>query len=228
MSKFRLNKLSLDTSARIAGVRAYLDLIQQGIPEIENKERERLIQLSLAEGWDEADYDVSRQIIDERFTHWIPRFSAYSAIILLYSVLEVQLIACAQVVGTKHQTPFAVTDLRGRGLTPSILFIERLAGHKVFDQPEWTVMSDLQNLRNILVHRIGVRGELDRHHTQADHLAKKYAGKIEFSEDSSWMYGEAALSLDLCFEFVDGVERFFFSLFQALGLPTKGVETITE
>lgn len=226
MPKFRLNPLAMDTFGRLAGIRAYLDLLDKEMSAIEAKEREHLQETAETQGWDYSDYDVERQVLDERFGHWIPRFSAYSAIILLYTIVEVQLVDCAAALAKRTESPFSIGDLRGRGIETAILFIERLAKHDVKAQDEWQYITDLRTLRNLIVHRIGTRGQTDAHQHEADRLAARYSGQLEFPK-TDWSYREGFVSMSLCRTFVDKVEAFYTTLFRALNLPEKGVEVIT-
>jgi hypothetical protein len=228
MPTYRINPLALDTFGRLAGVRAYLDLVDTAMPQIEFQERERLKEFAEDHGWEAGDYFTEDQVLDERFRHWVPRFSAYSAIILLYSVLEVQLTACAVEIGRKHSVPFHVTDVGGQGIERAILYIKRITKHNSKEQPEWPAVSDLSKLRNLIVHRIGTRGESDEHRKAADELAGRYPSQLTFPPVGQWTYGEAWLSIPLCRRFIEAVERFFIALYIALDLPTKGAELRTE
>lgn len=227
MPRFRINPLAMDTFGRLAGVRAYLDLVDAAMPQIEFQERERLRELAANEGWAAEEYFAEDQALDERFKHWVPRFSAYSAIILLYSVLEVQLTECARFVGRKSSVPFDVGDLAGRGIERAAVYIAKVTKHNVKAQDQWQDVAALAKLRNLIVHRVGTQGDTPEHKKAAAELSSRYPGQLQFPPDGHWTAGEAWLAIPLCRRFVDTVEQFFVVLFGALDIPAKGIEMIT-
>ena len=165
------------------------------MPQIEWQERKRLDALADAEGWDVSDYDVEHQVLDVRFRHWIPRFAAYSAIILLHTVFETQLVETAERLCAERESTFLPKDIRGTAIDSVVLYLERLTRHDVCGQPQWQQLQDLRDLRNLLVYRAGTKGESEQHRRTAEHLAASYRGRIEFPPDSEWWYAECWVSM---------------------------------
>jgi hypothetical protein len=91
----KIDTLVLQTFGRLAGVRAFLELVDRALPESEWQENELLRKNAEEGAWEYDDFDVERQILDERFGFWLPRFTSYSVVTLLHTVLETQLAAAA-------------------------------------------------------------------------------------------------------------------------------------
>ena len=88
--------LVAQTFGRLAGISALLELLDGSMPESEWAENEELKQRAEEENWEFWEFDVERQVLEERFQFWLPRFTAYSVVTLLYTVVEVQLAACGR------------------------------------------------------------------------------------------------------------------------------------
>src|SRR5438128_524850 len=112
MAKIHLDFLVLETFDRLFGVTAFLEVVDKAIPETEWREQEALKQLAEGEHWDYADYAGQRQVLDQKFRHWLPRYAGYSVVILLHSVVETQLFNYAQRVGSIRSSPFRVKDIK--------------------------------------------------------------------------------------------------------------------
>jgi hypothetical protein len=216
-----IHTLVLQTFGRLSGIRAFLEVLDEAVPESEWAGNEKLKQRAEDEQWDYDDFDVERQVLDERFHFWLPRYTSYSVITLLYTVLETQLATCAEQAGRLKNASFVPSDLRGRGLDGSALYLEKVGLFKVRQDPAWRPICDLRDLRHLIVHRAGTKGQSDEHRRTAQRLASDYKGRIEFPDgDWSW-YGEVWISIPLCREFIEQVERFFDRVFEALDLPPR-------
>jgi hypothetical protein len=217
----KFDTLVLQTFGRLAGVREFLELLDRALPESEWAENESLKAKAEQEEWEYNDFDVERQVIDERFRFWLPRYTSYSVVTLLYTVLEVQLGSAAQRAATQTTTSFQLSDVRGRGIESAVLYLARLGIYDVRNDPAWRVISDLRDLRHLIVHRAGTKGQSDDHRRTARRLAESYKGRIEFPDsDWSW-YGEVWISIPLCREFIGTVEGLFDRLFDAMHMPPR-------
>lgn len=217
----KLDVLVLQTFGRLAGVREFLKLVDRALPESEWSDNEALKARAELEDWEHDDFDVERQVLDERFQFWLPRFSSYSVVTLLYTVVEVQLASAAQRVAAESKSSFQPTDVRGRGIDAAALYLARLGVLDVRQDPAWRTVSDLRDLRHIIVHRAGTKGQSEEHRRTARRLAGSYKGRIEFPDsDWSW-YGEVWISIPVCREFIEAVEGLFDRLFDAMKLPPR-------
>ncbi|PYV81008.1 MAG: hypothetical protein DMG05_30680, partial [Acidobacteria bacterium] len=154
----RISPLVSQTFQRLAGIRALLELLDQALPESEWRESEALKQLADEQNWDFSDFDTESHILNERFRFWLPRYTAYSVIMLLHTVLETQLISAAEAVHARKRLPFRPSDLRGRGVETSALYLTRAGVYDVRNDSAWQSIGDLRDLRHLIVHRAGTKG----------------------------------------------------------------------
>jgi len=224
MASITIDPLAIVTFQRLSGIRAFIDLLDASLPEVELRQREKLDRLAKQQGLDVGDYSIESQILDERFGHWMPRLSAYSIIMLLQSVVEAQLFACAERVSQEKASVFSPRDLlasRGPTMEVGVLYLRKAGGVDVTIDPAWTRLKDLQNLRDIIVHRSGTRGESESHQKTFDGLIERYAPRLSLAEQAHWLYGEIWVSLILCREFAEDVERFFARTLKAIGVEEE-------
>lgn len=228
MAKIHFDFLVLETFDRLFGVTALLDVLDQGIPDMEWREQEALRQMAEAESWDYNDYDVDRQVLDEKFRRWIPRFAAYSIITLFQSIVESQLLACAERVGKMRNASFRVKDIKGKGVEQATVYLQRLISLDVREDPAWSHLRNLQDLRNAIVHRGGKRGTSADQQKVMERLLTAYPGLLAFPDSPRESpYGEVWISMNLCRQFAREVEEFFKRVFKAVGLPEKGMQFVS-
>ena len=218
MPRFRYDYTVIETYQRLYAAKSFLKLLDTALPQIEWQEREMVDQLAEQEDWESEDYSGEIGTLNEQFHDWLPKFEAYSAIILLDSILETQLLAVAERVGKSKGTSFEPKDLQGKGLEKPILFLKRVAEVDVKSDEAWKYLSDLQEIRNIVVHRGGKRGDSRDQRSAVDRLRRTYEGKLTVPWPESWK-ADVVVSLHLCREFADQLEGFFKRLFKAVGLP---------
>ena len=224
----RFDVLVLQTFGRLEGIRSFLEVLDRALPESEWSDNEALRERAEKENWEFADFDVERQVLDERFRFWLPRFTAYSVVTLLYTVLETQLAECAHRACSQKQASFRPTDVRGHGFEATVLYLAKVGVYDLRQDPAWQTICDLRDLRHLIVHRAGTKGESDQHRKTAQRLAKSYPGRVMFPDsDWSW-YGEVWISIPLCRDFLATVETVFDRVFDALELPPRYQRRATE
>ncbi len=223
MAKFHFDTLVLVTFQRLSGIASFLDVIDKATPAIEFDEREAIKRLAEQEQWDFGDYQIETQVIDERFGHWVPRFAAYSVIILLHSVVETQLSAFAARVGRDRNSTFKVTDIHGKGIEQAAVFLVRVSAINIKKDPTWQYLKDLEELRNVIVHR-GGRWPKSPEDQRTKQLLQAYKGKLLLPQSSDWLYEEMWISTHLCSHFVREIEGFFRRIFKSAGLPSENLE----
>jgi hypothetical protein len=226
MALFTIDPLAIVTFQRLSAVRAFIDLLDASLPEVELRQREKLDQLAKDQGWEFGDYSVENQLLYERFGHWMPRLSAYSVIVLLQSVVETQLLASAERVCHEHPPPFNLRELlanRGGTIDVAVRYLLKIRGVDVKQDPAWDRLMDLQNLRDIIVHRGGTRGESEKHQATFDRLIQRYGPRLAQRENAAadWLYSEVWVSLPFCREFSQDVGRFFARTLKAIGVDEE-------
>lgn len=232
MAKFRLtiDFLVMETFARLYGALSLCNLLDKAIPEAELDETASLREIAEEEGWEYGEYRAEVDGLEAKFRHWLPRFSAYSVIILLYSVLETQLAAYAERVGHAKESVFQLKDIHGKGIEQARIFLLRASAIDIASDPLWGQLMDLHKLRNFIVHSGGKLSGSKRQNDEVDRLVRSYKGKLDFPEHGElYGFGEIWISMPLCRMFGQEVEGFFERLFKAGGLPDRrGVRTIKE
>ena len=173
-----------------------------------------------SQDWDFGDFDVERQILDEKFGRWVPTLAAYSLVILLHSTVESQLDSFAERVGRMQHSSFDLHDTAGRGIERAALYLRKAAGVAVKDDPAWPHLQNLQKLRNVIAHRAGKWAGL---HADRERLLLAYPGRLRFA-DRGTVRQEVWVSMNLCREFAQQIEAFFKRIFKSMGLPEKGVQ----
>jgi hypothetical protein len=217
--KIQFDPLVTETSQRLYGLGALIELIYRATPDVELQERDALKQLAEHENWDYGDYSVEAQFMDVKFRYWLPKSAAYSIIILLSSIVETQLFAFARWVGKREGSAFDPNDLKGSVLDRTALYVRRVSGVELAKNACWRKLRDLQDLRDIIVHRAGKPGD-DREHVEQ--MCKSYPG-ISLDENPYTIRGDPELGATLhsCRYFAREVEEFFKGVFKEAGLPVN-------
>ncbi len=210
--------LVADTFASISGIKALLDHADRSMPEMEWQEQENLKKLAESEGWDYHDYDAERQGLEADYRHWVPKYSAYSAVIILCSIAETRLVACAERVGTDCKSTFVLKELKGSPLEAAARYLKRVAGVDVATDAAWKYLRDMQTLRNLIVHRGGLRGSDLNHQREFDGLLARHEHRLFRSKNLP--FGEEIwVSMEFCRVSAAELQSFFMRLFRSLGFP---------
>jgi hypothetical protein len=199
MAKIRIDPLVAETLERFIGLAAFLETMDKVIPEVEWQERQALKELAEDQNWDFGDFDV---------------------VILLYSAVEAQLDSFAERVGRNHGSSFGLHDTTGRGIDRAAIYLNKVAGIAVKNDPAWPHLQNMQKLRNVIAHRSGKWSGTE---AERERLLLAYPGKLRFS-DRGVTQQEMWISMNLCREFAQQAEEFFKRVFKVVGLPDKGVQ----
>ena len=222
MTLLRFNFLAGETFARLEGLKALIEHAANSIPDMERQAQEALKSWAESEGWDFGDYCVEQQILEKNYGHWVPQYTGYSALVLLHSIVETQLLACADRVAEDKGSVFRARDIKRSAFKSPVRLIKALTPINATQDRAWPYLEDSQALRNIIVHRAGTRGQVEQYQKNFDdllHCHKERISKIKnlWSDDSLW------IPMETCKFFTLEVEQFFKRLFTDLGLPAKGV-----
>jgi hypothetical protein len=218
----RWNHLVTETSQRLYGLSALIEMIGLATPEVEIRERDALKELANEEKWDFSDFSVEDQSLDIKFGYWLPKLAHYSVIILLSSLVETQLLGYAKSVGQRNASVFDPSDLRGSILEKTALYVTKVSGLQLKQNPRWQLLNDLQELRNVIVHRAGKPPEDKDKRRDLEQMMKRYQG-LSLVENfySIDTYSQLDVSIYTCKAFAGEVEAFFKGLFKDDGLPVE-------
>ena len=213
--------LVTETSQRLYGLNALVELVYRATPEVELQGRDALKQLAQQENWDYEDYRTEDQFLDVKFRYWLPNLAAYSIIVLLSSIVETQLVAYARRVGQREKSAFDLNDLRGSVLDKTAVYVKKVSGAELTKNPRWKTLRDLQDLRDIIVHRAGKPGDDKRQ--QLELICKSYPGiSLEANPYSIRKDIELGITVHSCRYFLGEVEQFFKDLLRVADSPFRG------
>lgn len=225
--KLEIHPLTINTFGRLDGITSFLEVLDRTLPEAEWADKKALEKKAADENWEYPDFDTERQILEAKFKFWLPRFTAYSVLTLLYTVLETQLVASAKKACSQKQSSFLPSDIRGSGIEASALFLKKVGIYDLKNDPDWPKICDLRDFRNLIVHRAGTKGQADKHRKTAERLEKSYPNKIKFP-NSPCCADEVWISDLLCRDFISIVVGVFDRVFDSLGLPPRWQRRTTE
>jgi hypothetical protein len=221
--KISFSPLVVETSQRMYGISALVELIYRATPEVEFREREALKELAEREGWDYGDYSVEDQFLDIKFGYWLPRLSAYSVLILLSSIVETQLASFAKNRADLRKARFDPKDFRNGVLKKAADYIYKVSDPKldIKGNAHWQPLEGLRFLRNIVAHRAGKPRNDQRRRVEL--MCKKYSGLS--SDENPRSFGgakELGISVHACRFFAGQAEGFFKGVFSQCNLPHYG------
>jgi hypothetical protein len=173
------------------------------------------------EGWNDSDYNTEEQFLAVKFRCWLPKLAAYSIIILLSSIVETQLLAFAKRVGQREKSAFDPNDLKGSVLDRVRVYVKRVSDVDLTQNERWQCLRDLQDLRDVIVHRAGKPG--DDKKQNVERMCSLYPG-ISLDENPYTIFkadAELGVTIHSCRYFANQVEQFFKSVFEDFGMPVR-------
>jgi hypothetical protein len=220
MTKIVFDPLVDETSQCLSGINALIETVYKGIPESEQQALDAIKQIAERDQWDESDYDVEVQLLDPIFKWWLPKTAAYSVIILLRSIVETQLLAFAKRVGERGKSNFDPNDLKGSVLDRARLYVKKVSDLDLTQNERWQRLRDLQDIRDIIVHRAGKPGDDKKQHLER--MCSSYPG-ISLGGNPYTINRDVELGITIhsCRYFAKEVEEFFKGLFKDAGLPVR-------
>lgn len=207
----------------LSGTRTFLELLSHAVSEAAAAEAAaKLKQRAESEGWEADDYFAEDDVLQEDFEHWLPRLSTYAVIILLQSLVETQLHACARRLRRDQALNLDVKDLHGTGVLPAKTYLIKIANLDIANDLGWHELSNLQDIRNIIIHRRGRPGESSDQRDVVNRLLKEYPEDLTLNPARSrgvtnTKEQELAITFRLCSHFLREIDEFFQRLFKAAG-----------
>jgi len=222
MVKLRFDHLVTETSQRLHGLSALIDLVDESHPKAWQCAKEALSEMAKNEEWDYGDYSSEAQFLDANFEYWLPKEEAYSILVLLSSIVETQIPGFAQRMARQEGHAFDPKVFGSDVLRRVANYIKKIGGPDLTRNVRWQVLTDLQALRNIIVHRAGKPDERDKE--KLTEIRKRRPG-VSLNENpfSMWHDSELSFTISYCRYFAKEVEQFFKGLFMDAGLPLRGV-----
>ena len=182
-----------------------------------------------SEGWDADEYFGADDVLREHFEHWLPKISTYSVIILLHSLVETQLHDYARRLRRERDLVLELRDIHGRGFEQAKTYITKVARLDIATDLGWHELSNLQEIRNIIVHRRGLEGDSREQQEVVRRLLKAYPQDLSLRAPQALGLlntnsQELVATFRLCSHFLKEIEAFFARLCQAAGFQTTGLK----
>jgi hypothetical protein len=230
MTKFTLDFMILNFRTDIFGAKAYLEEMEKAIPIAVNSKQEILKRRASEENWDWDEYDMHRQEIIGLSELSMPKVLSYSIITYLHSLLEVHLMSLANRLRKEKNIDLKINEMAGNGVERSKVYLTKVVGLKIADDPSWQTLRDLTTIRNLIVHRMGKQGDDKRKKEDVQGLKKRYKDLVQLSGSEDHAHSEIIISLKLCHQFANEIEEFFMRLFKECGYQEQGfyVESYTD
>ncbi len=199
----------------IDGLGKYLALTEAKMKEAWDNERHAIESRPPARDQEEHD-DRGSEISNADTVYETELYPAmrYSFVVLLHIFTETQLRNFCSDLQSERRVPVGVTDLKGSAIEQIKIFLTKLAGvgEKDFPENEWEKLKTLQKIRNWVVHRYGVAGELEAGDRKL--LRKLVSENIGVSITPE---GRILVSENYCKRQLANLRNLFEHLFEAVG-----------
>ena len=222
MPTFRIEPIVIDTAGWILGLRSLLDLLHGAIPEAQEREHDGLRKRAELGGWDAGEYFSELQRVDVTFDSWLPRLTGYSAVVLLQSLVERQLLAVCQRLQHAQDLRLGVREIQGSPIDRAKIYLTKVANIDVAHDLGWDELRNLQELRNVVVHRLGKPGSGPEDLKSINRLLDHYSGHLGLEKRPDGFEAELHVPKPLCDHFQQQVAEFFKRLFLKAGLLDTG------
>jgi hypothetical protein len=199
--------LTVETLGRVHGAREFINALDVALPTAQLHADDQLRIWAEEQGWDPAEYFSEQQILNEQYRSWIPRYARYAAVVLLHSIVETQLFACADHVQVLKGVR-DIKDRKRRGLDRGRRALLEASRINAGNDPGWRDLLRLEELRHIIVHRGGnIVTDSDR--KLAERLTTNYSGKLWIVEAEDFQSAYIGISPGFCADFSNLVTSFF-------------------
>lgn len=123
---------------------------------------EEIAEIELYQGIDDSTWDL-----DNIFKEYFPSLLRSSGIVTLYTFLEDQLNRLCSIYEIHLELGVRCKDLRGSGIIRSVSYLEKIIGINVNkNTQQWSEITRIQILRNIIVHTGGRISDIDERKKQ--------------------------------------------------------------
>ncbi|OGQ78985.1 MAG: hypothetical protein A3F90_07035 [Deltaproteobacteria bacterium RIFCSPLOWO2_12_FULL_60_19] len=218
IGEFDYDPFILETLTWLSIVRTYLAEVETTIPEAKRRAIKRVSEIAKRQKRDQHTLEYEIEIRESRFDSDFPKLLRYSIVTLLHTIVKTQLIRLAKYLKEEKKLSLRIKDFRGTPIEQAKLYFNKVVNLNVSGDRAWRELRDLAELRNIIVHRGGVRGADEEHQKTVGRLIEKYKRDLRLLGSKDSPDSEVKVSPALCRRFLDTIEQFFHRLFQASGL----------
>jgi len=162
-----------------------------------------------------AQEQMAEDEYDWTYKFMFPRSLRYSYIVLLFLVIESELVGLCDDIKERRGIPLRANELKGDTIARTKSYLRKLAGLALLDDQLWLAVEDLGKVRNCIVHALG-KVELSNDQGRLRELATKNIG-LSISGDGYPDEGLLILTAEYCKSATQNVQALFTALFDLAG-----------
>jgi hypothetical protein len=121
----------------------------------------------------------------------------------------------------REKCAFDPNNLNGSVLEKVALYINKVSGLQLTENARWQLLKDLQELRNIIVHRAGKPPEDQSKRSRLEQMVKRYRISVLENPYAMNAHSQLDISIYTCKSFAGEIEAFFKGIFKDDGLPVE-------
>lgn len=205
--RVNLNPFTVEAWGRVYGTKTFITALDIAIPEAQLHAERALGVFSSEQLLDDSEYSNERQMLEEQYRYWVPRYASYAGVILLHSTVETLIFGCADWV-RRSKSIDPVKKPRGEcwigrgGLSKrsaALMWPRTMLGPTLFVWKNSEVSSCTEAGTLEMLKPIGTW----------ERLKAAYPGKVWVVDRSDLHIAYIVVSPVLCTEFGDLIEGFF-------------------
>lgn len=231
MTKLKFPSQELDSInlyISIQSLETYLEIVKLGIVQAKEINEKKLKNLSLLVNSEEDLHELrtEEEVFKLEYVNYykgeskssqLSNISCYSIIPICYMLFETNLAEFAKIAKEHFSLDIKYSDLSGAKIEKIKTYLDKFAGLKVANYQQWSILKDLETIRNCIIHNDGIVNELFRDHKKIRLLPDKYQGKFFISSPIHSDYEVAVIKFALCETFIKNIHCFFDKLVEELG-----------
>jgi hypothetical protein len=208
-----------ETESILHSLAEYQAVMETQLDTVQTNEQKRVRDWLRSIEFESDDWDVESSIARDEY-EWtynimFPKSLRYSFLVLLFLVLERQLIGLCDDIKDRQKLPIRANDLKGDTILRCKIYLQKLAGISRVDDQLWVKVEDLSKVRNCIVHALG-KIELSNDQRRLQELATNGHG-ISISGHESPEEGLLIITSEYCQQAINDVLEFFTAIFEAAG-----------
>ena len=231
MTKLKFPSRELDNInifISIQSLETFLEIIKLGIAQSKDQNEEKLKKLSLLVESEEDLHELrtEEEIFSLEYVNYykgestspqLDNLACYSIIPICYMLFETNLSEFAKIAKNHFSINIKYGDLSGSKIERIKKYLDKFANLKVASYQSWSILKDLEIIRNCIIHNDGIVNESFRDHKKLKLLPDKYLGQLFISTPIHSEHEVVVIKFSLCEIFIKNIHEFFDKLIEELG-----------
>jgi len=212
----------------IQSLETYLEIVKLGIVQTKKINEEKIKNLSLLVKSEEDlnELRTEEEIFTLEYINYyegksgssqLSNLACYSIIPICYMLFETNLVEFAKIAKDHFSLNIKYSDLHGAKIEKIKTYFDKFAGLKVANYQPWSILKDLEIIRNCIIHNEGIVNESFKDHKKIKLLPDKYQGDFFISSPIHSDHEVAVIKFSLCETFIRNIHCFFDKLVEELG-----------